>query len=144
MVVAEVGLAEMLWTAIWVFFLVLFVWIFIAVVSDLFRDRSLSGWAKAAWVVGLIVFPLLGPLAYLIVRGRGMTERTVASEQAARAEMDSYIRSTAASTGTAPVDDLTRLAELRDNGTIDDREFTTLKSRIVGRGATGTAGAAPA
>jgi hypothetical protein len=137
MVIADVGLGDLLWTALWVFMLVLVVWVFIAIISDLFRDHQTSGWVKAAWVVALIVFPLLGSLAYLIVRGQGMAERSAAEHRIAQQQMDSYIRSTAASTGTGPVDDLTRLAQLRDNGTITDAEFETIKARVV-------SGAAPA
>jgi hypothetical protein len=132
MVLAEVGLGDLLWTALWVFMLVLVIWVFIAIISDLFRDHETSGWAKAAWVVALIVFPLLGSLAYLIVRGQGMAERSAAQHRAARAELDSYIRTTAGSTGAGPVDDLGRLAELRSNGTITDAEFETMKARVVG------------
>ncbi|HZA78570.1 MAG TPA: SHOCT domain-containing protein [Acidimicrobiales bacterium] len=137
MVIADVGLGDLLWTALWVFMLVLVVWVFIAIISDLFRDHQTSGWVKAAWVVALIVFPLLGSLAYLIVRGQGMAERSAAEHRIAQQQMDSYIRSTAASTGTGPVDDLTRLAQLRENGTITDAEFETIKARVV-------SGAAPA
>ena len=137
MVIADVGLGDLLWTALWVFMLVLVVWVFIAIISDLFRDHQTSGWVKAAWVVALIVFPLLGSLAYLVVRGQGMAERSAAEHRIAQQQMDSYIRSTAASTGTGPVDDLTRLAQLRENGTITDAEFETIKARVV-------SGAAPA
>lgn len=135
MVVAEVGLAELFWTVLWLFFVFTFIWVFIALLSDLFRDHELSGWAKAGWVVALVVFPLLGSLAYLIVRGQGMAERSIRAEQAARARFDSYVRSAAATTGTSSVDDLTRLAALRDNGTITDAEFETMKNRVVGGGA---------
>lgn len=134
MVVAEVGLAELFWTVVWLFFLFTFIWVFVALLSDLFRDHELSGWAKAGWVVALIVFPLLGSLVYLGVRGRGMAERSMRAEQAARTQLDSYIRSAATTTGTPPVDDLTRLVELRNNGTITDAEFEAMKSRVVGGG----------
>jgi hypothetical protein len=137
MVLAEVGLGDLLWTSLWVFMLILFIWVFIAIVGDLFRDHETSGWGKAAWVVALIVFPLLGSLAYLIVRGRGMAERSMAHERLARDQFDSYVRTTAASTGAGPVDDLTRLADLRGSGAITDAEFETIKNRVVG-------GAAPA
>jgi hypothetical protein len=137
MVLAEVGLGDLLWTALWVFMLVLVIWVFIAIISDLFRDHETSGWAKAAWVLALIVLPLLASLAYLIVRGRGMAERSIAQQRAARAEFDSYVRTTAASSGTGPVDDLTRLADLRSSGAITDEEFETIKARVV-------EGAAPA
>ena len=132
MVIAEVGFAELFWTVLWLFFLFMFIWVFVALVSDLFRDHELSGWAKAAWILALVVFPLLGSLVYIIVRGGGMAERSARQAQAARAEFDSYIRSAAASTGTAPVDDLTRLNDLRASGTISADEFETLKSRVVG------------
>jgi hypothetical protein len=134
MVLAEVGLGDLLWTALWVFMLVLVIWVFIAIVSDLFRDHEVSGWAKAAWVVALIVFPLVGSLAYLIVRGQGMAERSMAQQRLARDEFDSYVRTTAASSGTGPVDDLARLSDLRGSGVITDAEFETMKARVVGGG----------
>jgi hypothetical protein len=137
MVFADVDLGDLIWTTIVIFFMIMFIWVFIMILSDLFRDHKLSGWAKAAWVVGLIIFPLLGSLVYLIARGQGMAERSAAQQEQARAQFDSYVRSTAASTGTGPVDDLTRLAELRNNGTITDAEFESMKARLVG-GATGS------
>ncbi|MFO7279479.1 MAG: SHOCT domain-containing protein [Thermoanaerobacterales bacterium] len=132
MLIAEVGLGDMIWTALWVFFLAMFVWIFIAIVSDLFRDHELSGAAKAAWIVGLVVFPLLGSLAYIVVRGDGMARRSAARHELARQQLDAYIRSTATSTGAGPVDDLARLVQLRESGVITDDEFQAVKSRIIG------------
>jgi hypothetical protein len=131
MLIAEVGLSDLIWTTIWVFFLVMFIWVFIAIVSDLFRDHTLSGWAKAAWIVGLVVFPFLGSLVYVVARGQGMATRHAERQHLAQAELDSYIRATAASTGTEPVDDLTRLADLRSHGVIDETEFEAMKARIV-------------
>jgi hypothetical protein len=131
MVLAEVSLGDLIWTAIWVFFLIMFIWLFIAIVSDLFRDHELSGVTKAVWVVGLIIFPLIGALVYLIVRGEGMAKRTAARERLARTELDSYIRDVAGAPGSRHVDELTRLSELRSNGTITDAEFETIKARIV-------------
>jgi hypothetical protein len=133
MVFAEVGLGDLIWTTIWIFFLVMFIWLFISIVGDLFRDHQLSGGAKAAWVVGLIVFPLLGSLVYLITRGEGMAERSAAQQRMAREQLDSYIRTTAASSGSGPVDDLARLAEMRSNGLITDDEFESIKARIAGK-----------
>jgi hypothetical protein len=138
MVLADVDLGDLLWTTIVIFFLIMFIWVFIMILSDLFRDHKLSGWAKAAWVIGLIIFPLLGSLVYLIARGQGMAERSAAQQQQARAELDSYIRSTAASGGTGTADELTRLAELRNNGTITDAEFETAKANVLGGAGAGT------
>lgn len=132
MVIADVSLGDLIWTTIWVFFLILFIWVFIAIISDLFRDHTTGGWGKALWVLALIVFPLIGSLVYLIVRGSSMAERSAAQHRAAQEQFDSYVRATAASSGTSSVDDLTRLAELRSNGTITEEEFQSMKSRIVG------------
>ena len=137
MVLADVDLGDLIWTTIWIFFLILFIWVFIMIVSDLFRDHKLSGWAKAIWVVALIIFPLIGSLVYLIARGEGMAERSAAQERHARAELDDYIRSTAAAGGTGAADELARLADLRDRGTITDAEFQTMKARVVGGSGTG-------
>jgi len=128
---AEVGSGDLFWTALWVFFLATFIWVFIAVVSDLFRDHELSGVAKAIWLVGLVVFPMLGPLAYVIVRGRGMAERAASQHSVAEEQFAGYVRATAASSGSGPVDDLARLAALHSNGTIDDAEFETMKARVM-------------
>jgi hypothetical protein len=132
MILAEVGFAELFWTMLWLFFLFMFIWVFVALLTDLFRDHSLSGWAKAAWVILLIVFPLIGSLIYLIVRGQGMAERSAKAQQAAKADFDSYVRQAAAGTGNTQVDDLARLADLRSNGHISDAEFETMKQRILG------------
>jgi Phospholipase_D-nuclease N-terminal/Short C-terminal domain len=141
MVLGDISLGDLIWTTIWVFFLILFIWVFIAIVSDLFRDHETSGWAKALWVIALIIFPLLGSLVYLIVRGDGMAKRSAAQQRAARAEFDTYIRETAGTGGSGQVDDLHRLAALRDSGTITDAEFEQMKARVVG--GTTTAGGAP-
>jgi Phospholipase_D-nuclease N-terminal/Short C-terminal domain len=138
MVLADVNLGDLIWTTIVIFFLIMFIWVFIMILSDLFRDHEMSGWGKAAWVIALIIFPLLGSLVYLIARGQGMAERSAAQQQQARADLDSYIRSTASSGGTA--DELARLAELRSNGTISDAEFETAKAKVLGTGTTATTG----
>ena len=75
MLIADVGLAELLWTTLWLFFLFMFIWIFVILISDIFRDHELSGWAKALWILLLIIFPLIGSLIYIIVRGPGMAKR---------------------------------------------------------------------
>jgi hypothetical protein len=83
--------------------LVMFLWVFILAVRHLFRDRELSGWAKAGWLVGLIFFPLIGSLVYLVVRGGWVTEESAADSAArarlTRSEFERYGSSVADSTG---------------------------------------------
>ena len=132
MVLAEMDFPDLFWTVLWLFFLFMFIWVFVALVSDIFRDHELSGWGKAGWLILLVIFPLVGSLIYLIVRGSGMAERSAKQAQAAQAQFDSYIRETAGASGNSSVDDLARLAELRSNGHISDAEYETMKQRIVG------------
>ena len=132
MILADVHLSDLILTTLWLFFLFMFIWVFIVIVSDLFRDHTLSGWAKAIWIVVLILFPLIGSLVYLIARGPSMAERSAREQEQAKAQFDSYVREAAGSTGSPTVDDLSRLAALRDNGTISEAEFESMKSRVTG------------
>lgn len=117
------------------FWLVVEIWIFFAylmilfqIVGDLFRDRSSSGWAKAVWVLLLLVFPVLGALIYLLARGRGMTERSLQAVRADKAAADDYIRAVA---GTSPAQEIATAQELLTSGAITPDEFATLKARVL-------------
>ncbi|SIN88220.1 PLDc N-terminal domain-containing protein [Agromyces cerinus] len=59
----------------WVYVGIACLCIFVVLIVDIFRDHSLSGWAKAAWVAFLIVMPFVGSIVYLIMRGGGMSSR---------------------------------------------------------------------
>jgi hypothetical protein len=137
-VLADVNLGDLIWTTIWVFFLILFIWVFIVIISDLFRDHKMSGWGKALWVIALILFPLIGCLIYLIARGDGMAERQLAQARATQQQFDDYVRSTAGSGGSS-ADELAKLADLRSSGTITEEEFQSMKARVVGGGTDATA-----
>lgn len=108
MVLADISLAWLIWTAFVLFILAALVWVFIVVVRDLFRNRELSGWAKAGWLVALIVFPLIGSLAYIIVRGLwmgttiGTAEDAAARAELTRTEFERHDRGVADSTATGP------------------------------------------
>ena len=132
MLIADVGLGELLWWTIELFFLFMFIWIFVVLITDIFRDHELSGWGKAGWILLLIILPLIGSLIYIIVRGPSMAESRAKELAAAQAQMDAYIRDAAAS-GPAggAADELTKLAALRDSGTISDEEFQAMKAKVV-------------
>jgi Phospholipase_D-nuclease N-terminal len=66
---------DILWTILIAFAFVIWIWMVIMVLIDVFSRRDLSGWAKAAWVVFIIVLPFLGVLVYLIAYSAGIAER---------------------------------------------------------------------
>jgi phospholipase D-like protein len=106
MVLADIGLGQLIWTTFFLFLLAAIAWVFILVVRDLLRNRELSGWAKAGWVVGLILVPLLGSLVYIIVRGLwvdpllGTADDAAARAQVTRTEFERRDRGGPDSTAT--------------------------------------------
>jgi hypothetical protein len=98
------------------------------IVGDLFHDRSLGGPAKALWMLVLIVFPRLGALVYLLVRGRGMAERAQAMVSETETATDDYIR---AVTDTSPVQEIATAQELPSAGTVTSGELARLKARAL-------------
>ena len=126
--IADFGLGEALLTALSIFFFVIWIWILITILSDLFRDHELSGWGKAAWVFFFVFVPFLTALIYLGVRGSGMRDRAIAGQQDAQAQMDEYIRETAQA---SPADELHKLSDLKEKGAISDEEFEKMKAKIV-------------
>ena len=128
LVLADYDLGDALLTVLSIFFLVIFIWILIAVLTDLFRDHETSGWAKAAWAFFLIVFPYVTVFVYLIARGQGMRERAVQEQAEAQKEAEAYVRRVA---GSSPVDELHKLNELREKGAISQEEFDQMKTKLV-------------
>ena len=120
---------DFFWLLIWSFLFVMFLMVLFQIFGDLFRDPDLSGWAKAAWVIGLIVFPFLVILIYLIARGKGMAERQAIAMRAARQSTDEYIQSVAGS--SAPAEQIASAKALLDAGTITQAEFDRLKAKAL-------------
>ncbi|MGD9961026.1 SHOCT domain-containing protein [Nocardioides sp.] len=101
------------------------------IIIDLFRDHSVSGLAKALWVFGLLILPLLTALAYLITRGGGMAHRQMASMQAAQRDTEAYIQSVAGG-GSSPSEEIAKAKALLDSGTISASEYDALKAKALG------------
>ena len=125
---ADYGLGEALLTVLSIFFIVIWIWILITVLIDLFRDHELSGWLKAVWVFFLVFLPVITVLIYLIARGRGMRDRAISEQKHLQQAQQEYIRSVA---GGSPVDELHKLNELRERGAISQDEFERLKARAL-------------
>jgi ABC-type multidrug transport system fused ATPase/permease subunit len=127
-ILADYSLGDALLTVLSIFFVVIWIWILITVLIDLFRDHELSGWLKAVWVFFLVFLPVITVLIYLIARGGGMRDRAIAEQKHMQQAQQEYIRSVA---GSSPVDELHRLDELRARGAISQEEFERLKVRVL-------------
>jgi hypothetical protein len=125
---ADIDFGEALLLAFEIFFFVIWIWILITILTDLFRDHALSGWAKAAWVLFLVFIPFLTALIYLIARGGGMRERALKAQAEAREHMDAYIREQA---HVSPADELHKLNELKEKGAISAEEFDKAKAKLL-------------
>jgi NADH:ubiquinone oxidoreductase subunit 6 (subunit J) len=125
--IADYSLGDALLTVLEIFFLVIWVWILITIMIDLFRDHEVSGWWKAVWVFFLVFVPFLTALLYLIVRGKGMRERAIQHQADLQKASESYIKQVA---GSSPVDELHKLNDLREKGAISQQEFESLKAKI--------------
>ena len=114
---------------LWVLWIMLLFWI----LTDIFRSRDLSGWAKAGWTLGVILVPLLGVLVYLIVRGDSMHERQVREARAQDDAFRAYVRDAAGSSGNNRADELSTLTSLHDRGVLSDEEFQRAKEGVLAR-----------
>ena len=122
-------LLNVFWTIFEIFIWVLWIWIVIWILIDIFRSHDLSGGAKALWFIFVLFIPLLGVLVYLIVRGGSMHERAVQQAQQQDKEARAYIREAAGTESSA--DQLHKLADLRDRGVITPEEFEREKAKVL-------------
>ncbi len=129
MPLADISFGEILLVALEIFFFVIWIWILITILSDLFRDHELSGWWKAVWVLFLVFIPFLTALIYLIARGAGMRDRTIKAQADAKKHFDEYVRTQAHS--SSPADELHKLADLKDKGAITAEEFDKAKEKLL-------------
>ena len=107
-----------------IFIFVLWFWLLITVFGDLFRRHDISGWAKAVWVIVLILFPYLGIFIYLISQHRGLAERQSQRVQQARDELRHVV-------GFSVADELEKLERLKNSDTISNEEYSRLRTRAV-------------
>ncbi|MBW9094877.1 SHOCT domain-containing protein [Microbacterium jejuense] len=124
------GFWDLLAWIFWIFVFVAYLMVIFSIIGDLFRDDKLNGWWKAVWILFLIFVPFLTALVYLIARGKGMQERSIAQAQALQAAQQDYIRQTAG-TATSPADEVAKAKALLDAGTITQAEFDSLKAKAL-------------
>ena len=126
-IAADYPFMDVLWSMIIFFFWVIWIWIVITVLMDVFRRDDIGGWAKAAWTIFVVILPWLGVLIYLIAEHDGMRERSVKQAQAQQQAFDSYVRDAAG--GSAG--EIAKAKELLDAGTITQQEFDAIKAKAL-------------
>ncbi|CAN3979926.1 SHOCT domain-containing protein [Kitasatospora purpeofusca] len=134
-------LLNIFWTMLELFLWILWFFLLFKIITDIFRSHDMGGWAKAGWMILVILLPLIGVLVYVIVRGKSMGERDVAQAQKADAAFKAYIRDAAATpgeggtgeagTGRSHVDDLAKLAALKADGSITEEEYQRAKDKLL-------------
>ncbi|WP_435972526.1 SHOCT domain-containing protein [Streptomyces sp. Qhu_M48] len=128
-------LLNVFWTMLWFFLWIMWLFLLFKVITDIFRDHDMNGWAKAGWLIFCILLPYLGVLVYVIARGKGMSARDVKQAKASEAAFQDYIRKTAGTQGAggggSSTDELARLAELKDKGAITPEEFEKAKAKVL-------------
>jgi hypothetical protein len=123
---------DVMWTIAVFFAWVIWFWLLIMMLVDVFRRRDLSGWAKAGWTIVVVVLPYLGVLIYLVTQSKGMAERRMAESWAAEAQFNEHIRSVALG-DRGPADQIAKAKQLLDSGSITSQEYETLKQQALSR-----------
>ena len=119
---------DFFWTMLMFFAFVIWIWLLIIVFIDIFRSHDMGGFAKALWVIFILILPILGLLIYLIARGSSMAQRQAQQAQQEQSAFDDYVRQTA---GGSPTDQLAKLSDLKDKGVITQAEFDEQKAKIL-------------
>lgn len=122
---------DVIFTMLVLFLFIAWVWVVISVIADIFRSKDLGGFAKALWVIFVIIIPWLGVLVYLIARGDSMAQRGMDDAMAAEEARRAYIQQ-AAGTSASTADELAKLANLKESGVISDEEYAKLRAKTIG------------
>ena len=123
-------LLSIFWTMLEIFFFIIWIYLLFIVFVDIFRSNDMGGLTKALWVIFVIVLPFLGVFVYLIARGGKMHERAAAQAQQQQKAFDSYVQQ--AGGGSSTADQLSKLADLKEKGTITEAEFAAEKAKLLG------------
>ena len=128
---AEFGTGEVLWSIVWFTLFFLWIWVLMTVFADIFRSDDLGGFAKAIWIIFIVVAWWLGVLIYLIVRGKGMQQRSIEAMKQADAAQREYIQSVAGSSSASATEEIAKASALKDQGVISQEEFDAIKNKAL-------------
>jgi len=108
---------------LFIFFFVVWFWMIITVMMDLFRRHDVSGFAKVIWVIFLVVLPYLGVFAYLVTQSGGMADRNAAQADQAREHLRSVV-------GYSVADEIEKLDRLKAAGSLSETEYKALRAKL--------------
>jgi hypothetical protein len=128
---ADYPFLDILWTMLIFFAWVIWFWILIRVLMDVFRRHDISGFGKAGWTLFMIVLPFLGVFIYLIAHGKDMGQRDLEQAKASRAQFDDYVRSVAGDSSGGAASEIAQAKGLLDSGAISQAEFDALKAKAL-------------
>jgi len=120
---------SVMWTLLVIFAWVIWFWLLITVFMDLFRRHDISGWAKAGWIIFVIILPFIGVLIYLIAESKGIAERTQKEAQQSQEQFDDYVKTVAAQSD--PAEQIAKAKSLLDSGAITQAEFDSIKAKAL-------------
>ena len=131
MLASQYPILDIFLTTLYFFLFVIWIWLLIMVFMDVFRSHDMGGWAKALWVIFIIILPFLGVFVYLIARGGSMHERAAAQAAEQQKAFDQYVKQAAGTPGESSADQLHKLADLKSQGVLTDAEFESQKAKIL-------------
>ena len=126
---ADYPFLDVMWTILVIFLWIAWFMLLFHVIGDVFRRRDASGAKKTIWLIFMILVPFLGVFVYLIANGDDMARRNIESAEAARADMDDYVRTVASSGGAAA--EIEKAKGLLDSGAISQAEFDSIKAKAL-------------
>ena len=126
-------LLDVFFATMWLFLWILWLFLLVRIIMDIFRSHDLGGWGKAGWLAFVIILPFLGVLVYVLARGREMSDRDIEHAQAHDQAFRSYVQDTASESGSA--DQIAKLADLRDRGVITEDDFQQGKTQVLRKAA---------
>ena len=131
MLASSYPILDIFLTTLYFFLFIIWIWLLFMVFIDVFRSHDIGGWAKALWVIFIVVMPYLGVLVYLIARGGKMHERAAHQAALQQKAFDQYVKQTAGTPGETTTDQLHKLADLKSQGVLSDAEFEAQKAKIL-------------
>ena len=129
LIAADYPFLEVLGTMLIFFAWVIWFWLLITILADLFRRRDVGGGTKVLWVIFVIVIPFDGVLAYLLINHDEMAERNIQQMKAQQTQFDDYVKETAGGGSAAEIE---KAKALLDSGAISQAEFDQLKVKALG------------